>query len=61
MKKEEFLYSYNGYHPGLPRDPMEPPSLSLPLGNDHSDEDAICEPPQPGIGCRCGEFVALGL
>ena len=44
MMKEEFLDSYNGYHLGFPMDPMEPPSLSLPLGDDHSDDDAICEP-----------------
>ena len=25
---------------------MEPPSVSVPLGDDHSDEDAICELPQ---------------
>ena len=61
MMKEKFLDSYNGYHLGLPMDPMEPPSLSLPLGDDHSDDDAICEPPQPGRGCRREEFVALGL
>ena len=61
MMKEEFLDSYNGYHLGLPMDPMEPPSLSLPLGDDHSDNDAICKPPQPGRGCRREEFVALGL
>ena len=47
MMKEEFLDSYNGYHLGLRMDPMEPPGLSLPLGDDHSDDDAICEPPQP--------------
>ena len=60
MMKEEFLDSYNGYHLGLPMDPMEPPSLSLPLGDNHSDDDTICEPPQPRRGCRREEFVALG-
>ena len=60
MTKEEFLDSYNGYHLGLPMDPMEPPSLSPPLGDNHSDDDAICEPPQPGRGCRREEFVAMG-
>ena len=29
MMGEEFLDSYNGYHLGLPMDPMEPPSLSV--------------------------------
>ena len=43
MMKEEFLDSYNGYHLGFPMDPMEPPSLSSALGDDHSDDDAICE------------------
>ena len=61
MMKEEFLDSYNRYHLGLPMDPMEPPSLSLPLGDNQSDDDAICEPPQPGRGCRREELVALGL
>ena len=44
MMKEELLDSYNGYHLGFPMDPMEPPSPYHPLGDDHSDEDAICEP-----------------
>ena len=48
MMKEEFLDSYNGYHLGFPMDPMEPQSLLSALGNDHSDDDAICEPPQAG-------------
>ena len=61
MMKEELLDSYNGYHLGLPMYPMEPPSLSLPLGDDHSDDDAICEPPQPRRGRKREEFVALGL
>ena len=61
MMKDEFLNSYNGYHLGPPMHPLEPPSLSLPLGNDHSDDDAICKPPQPGTGCRREEFVGLGL
>ena len=61
MMKEEFFDSYNGYHLGLPMDPMEPPILFLPLGDNNSDDDAICEPPQPGRGCRRKEFVALGL
>ena len=43
MMKEEFLDSYNGYLLGFPMDPMEPPRLSHPLGDDHSDDDAICE------------------
>ena len=43
MMKEEFLDSYNGYHLGFPMDPMEPPSLYRHLGDDHSDDDAICE------------------
>ena len=52
MMKEEFLDSYDGYHLGFPMDPMEPPSLSVPLGDDHSDDDAICEPPQAGALIR---------
>ena len=44
MMKKEFLESYDGYHLGFPMDPMERPSLSYPLGDDHSDDDAICEP-----------------
>ena len=28
------------------------PSLSQALGDDRSDDDAICEPPQPLRGCR---------
>ena len=31
---------------------MEPPSPSQPLGDDHSDDDAICEPPQAGALIR---------
>ena len=31
---------------------MEPPSLSWVLGDDHSDDDAICEPPQAGALIR---------
>ena len=55
MMKEEFLDSYNGYHLGFPMDPMEPPSLSQALDNDHSDDDAICELPQAGaLICRLG-------
>ena len=41
--KEGFLDSYNGYHLGFPMDPMEPRSLYHPLGDDHSDDDTICE------------------
>ena len=52
MMKEEFPDSYNGYHLGFPMDPMEPPSLSQALGDDHSDDDAICEPPQSGALIR---------
>ena len=61
MMKEKFPDSYNGYHLGLLMDPMESPSVSLLLGDDHSDDDAICEPPQPGRICRREEFVALGF
>ena len=43
---------FHGYHLGFPMDPMEPPSLSVPLGDDHSDEDAICELPQAGALIR---------
>ena len=52
MMKEEFLDSYNGYHLGFPMDPMEPPSLCQALGDDHSDDDAICKPPQAGALIR---------
>ena len=52
MMKEEFLDSYNGYHLDFPMDPMEPPGLSQALGDDHSDNDAICEPPQAGALIR---------
>ena len=44
MMKEEFLDSYDGYDLGFPMDPMEPPSLFVPLGDNHGDDDAICEP-----------------
>ena len=33
-------------------DPMEPPKSTSALGDDRSDGDAICEPPQPLRGCR---------
>ena len=54
MMKEEFLDSYDGYHLGFPMDPMEPPSLYRRLGDDHSDDDAICELPQGALIRRLG-------
>ena len=46
--KEEFLDSYDGYDLGFPMDPMEPPSLSSSLGDDHSDDDARYRTAQAG-------------
>ena len=31
---------------------MEPPKSIPPLGDDHSDDDAICEPPEAGALIR---------
>ena len=52
MMKEEFLDSYDGNHLGFPMDPMEPPSLSYPLGDDHSDDDARYRTAQAGALIR---------
>ena len=52
MMKEEFLDSYDGYDLGFPTDPMEPPSLSSSLGDDHSDDDARYRTAQAGALIR---------
>ena len=50
--KEDLLDSYDGYHLGFPMDPMEPPSLSSSLGDDHSDDDARYRTAQAGTLIR---------
>ena len=52
MMKEEFLDSYDGYDLGFPMDSIEPPSLSVPLGDDHSDDDARYQTAQAGVLIR---------
>ena len=52
MMKEEFLDSYDGYDLGFPMEPMEPPSLSSSLGDDHKDDDARYRTAQAGALIR---------
>ena len=54
MMKEEFLDSYHGLT-WRPHGPYGAPKSIMWLGDDHSDDDAICEPHK-----KARLFVALG-
>ena len=51
MMKKEFVDSYNGLT-WLPNGPYGAPKSIMWLGDDHSDDDAICELPQAGALIR---------